>query len=248
MRLSDEELDLIQAYVDSVRTHAAALGFSMTLSSDANAFVDFLHEQEGTHGVSSIHDPAKCHITPDNFAWFRVDRYGVGVACHAIRSIETDDFIEEVRTHRVFGDIEVPWDFENVGLYPEAYDLRFAGRIGMGGGLWIHPNCRGQNLSSVFSKLLRIIGIRRFRLDHYVSFVLNTGKRQQWSLQSNGQARIPPLLNGYYPPYGTKKDILLTHCTRDEMLMQIRQELAVSEAAVSASHTEDARQPMAERA
>ena len=248
MRLSDEELELIQSYVESVRARAAAMGFSMTLSSDANAFVDFLHAQEATHGVSSIHDPSKCHITPDNFAWFRVDRFGVGVACHAIRTIETDDFIEEVRTHRVFGDIEVPWDFEDVGLYPEAYDLRFAGRIGIGGGLWIHPNSRGQNLSAVFSKLLRIIGIRRFRLDHYVSFVLNTGKRQQWSLQSNGQARIPPLLNGYYPPYGAKKDILLTHCTREEMLTQIRQELASAEAVISVSHTEGDRPAMAGRA
>ena len=245
MRLSDEDFELIQAYVEFVREQAEDLGFSMSLSSDAAAFADFLRGQDETHGISSIHDPAVSFITPQNFAWFRVDQEGEGVACHAIRAIETDDFIEEVRTHRVFGDIDVSWDFQDVGLYPEAHSLSFDGRIGIGGGLWIHPRCRGRNLSAVFSKLLRIIGIRRFRLDHYVSFVLNTGKRQQWSLQSNGQTRIPPLLKGYYPPYGRKLDVLLTHCTREEMLRQIRQEMAETAGSVSGSRIRDA-SPQAE--
>lgn len=244
-RLTNGDLALIQSYSEHVRGRADAFGGSITLSSDPKAFAEFLDGQVGTHGVSSIHDPQKCHITPDNFAWFRIDANGQGICCHAIRCVETDDLIEDVRTHRVFLNLDIPWDCANVGLYDSAYALEISGRVAIGGGLWVHPDWRGKKFSLLFSKLLRVIAIRRFRWDHYVAFVLNTNNRRAWSLQSTGQMQTHPLLNGYYPPYQRPLDVMMTHSARDAQLRQIRDEMEQWEQLWSDTHIPAGPQPRA---
>ncbi len=244
-RLTIDDLALIQSYSEDVRGRAGAFGATITLSSDPESFAEFLGAQTNTHGVSSLHDPRKCHITPDNFAWLRIDVEGQGICCHAIRCVETDDLIEDIRTHRLFFNAEVPWDYENVGLYDGAYDLQLSGRVAIGGGLWVHPGWRGKNFSLHFSKLLRVIGIRRFRWDHYVAFVLNTKNRHEWSLQSTGQMQLHPLLKGYYPPYGRPVDIMMAYSTRDALLRHIRGEMEQSAQRWSDMHKPDDSRPKA---
>jgi hypothetical protein len=244
-RLTNADLALIQSYSEHVRGRADAFGASITLSSDPESFAEFLGAQSNTHGVSSLHDPQKCHITRDNFAWFRIDLDGQGICCHAIRCVETDDLIEDIRTHRLFFNAEVPWDFEDVGLHDSAYELQLSGRVAIGGGLWVHPDWRGNNFSLLFSKLLRVIGIRRFRWNHYVAFVLDTSDRRGWSLQSAGQMQLHPLLNGYYPPYGRPLDIMMAYCARDALLRHIRDEMERWEQQWSDMHRPTGLQPRA---
>ena len=222
------ELALIQRYIDLVRERADARGLSIHLDNDAQAFVSFLSAQEETHGVSAIHDPGHCYITPDDFLWMRIDD-DCGVFCHAIRMIRTDDLIAEVVTHRLFDNLNVSWRFDDVDLYPEAHKIRLGGRIGIGGGLWVHKQYRGRDYSALFRKLLRVMAVRRFRMDHYATFILNTHNRRAWVLGSYGSPNATPLLRGYYPPYDRQLDVQLAYATRRDILMRAQQELESSD-------------------
>ena len=241
-----EELAVVQRYVERVEERAQQRQLKLHLDNDAHAFVEFLCVQEATHGVSSIHDPAHSHITPDRFLWMRIDDAGKGVCCHAIRMIETDDLIAEVLTHRVFGDLAASMQFHDVELYPEAWDIEIAGRVIIGGGLWVHPDYRGRNYSALFRKLLRVLAIRHFRLDYYASFIRNTVNRKAWVLGSYGSPNATPLLHGYYPPYGRSLDVQLAYASRAEILSRVRVELARSDPSVRESHT-PASHPLEER-
>jgi len=119
-RLTMDDLMLVQQYVDRVRERARTRNLKIHLDTDPRAFVRFLSAQRETHGVSSIHDPKHSHITPDRFLWMRIDEGNRGVCCHAIRMIETDDLISDVLTWRVFGDLDVVWEYQDLQLYPEA--------------------------------------------------------------------------------------------------------------------------------
>ena len=72
-----------------------------------------------------------------------------------VTPIETDDLISEVLTWRVFGDLDVVWQYQDLQLYPEAWDIDVAGRVVIGGGLWVDPDYRGRDYSALFRKLLR---------------------------------------------------------------------------------------------
>jgi hypothetical protein len=241
-----EELNLVQQYVERVQDRARQRGLVLHLDNNVNAFVRFLGAQEATHGVSSIHDPAYSHITPDSFLWMRIDDGAKGVCCHAIRMIETDDLISEVLTHRVFGNLEVEMEFQDVELYPEAWTIDIAGRVIIGGGLWVHADYRGRDYSALFRKLLRVLAIRHFRLDYYASFIRNTQNRKAWVLGSYGSPNTTPLLHGYYPPYGRPLDVQLAYASRAEILSRVRVELERSDPSVRGSHTPASR-PREER-
>ncbi len=241
-----EELSVVQRYVERVQDRARQRGLVLHLDNDVDAFVKFLRVQEATHGVSSIHDPAHSYITPDSFLWMRIDDGGKGVCCHAIRMIETDDLISEVLTHRVFGNLEASMEFRDVELYPEAWDIEIAGRVIIGGGLWVHADYRGRDYSALFRKLLRVLAIRHFRLDYYASFIRNTQNRKAWVLGSFGSPNATPLLHGYYPPYRRPLDVQLAYASRAEILSRVRVELARSDPSVRGSHRPASR-PLEER-
>jgi len=112
-----------------------------------------------------------------------------------------------------------------------------AGRVVIGGGLWVDPDYRGQDYSALFRKLLRVAAIRHFRLDYYVSFIRNTENRRSWVLGSFGSPNATPLLHGYYPPYGEPLDVQLAYASRGEILRQVRVELASADPTVRGSHT-----------
>lgn len=230
-----EELTLVQRYVDRVRDRARDRNLKIHLDNDAGAFVRFLSAQRETHGVSSIHDPAHSHITPDRFLWMRIDDGNRGVCCHAIRMIETDDLISEVLTWRVFADLDTVWNYEDPQLYPEAWNIDVAGRIVIGGGLWVDPDYRGREYSALFRKLLRVTAIRHFRLDYYVSFIRNTQNRRSWVLGSYGSPNATPLMHGYYPPYGRPLDVQLAYASRMEILKRVKVELTSADPTVRGS-------------
>lgn len=231
-----DELQLIQRYVDRVQDRARERKLTIHLDNDAAAFARFLAAQPETHGVSSIHDPEVSFITPDRFLWMRIEDGGRAVCCHAIRMIETDDLLSEVLTWRVFGNLRAVWEHRDLELHDEAWTIDVAGRVVIGGGLWVDPDYRGRDYSALFRKLLRVMAIRHFRLDYYVSFIRNTENRRSWVLGSYGSPNATPLLHGYYPPYGRPLDVQLAYASRSEILRRVRVELASADPTVRGLH------------
>lgn len=223
--ITEADIELINGYSAKVKAAAAALGLTLHYSSDPHSFVEFLGKQPETHGVSSVHDPQYSEILRREFAWLRADdQEGRGVCSHAIRVIETTCFIEEVITQRLYGDIEVPDHWEDVELYPEARELNIAGRVAFGGGLWVHPDWRGRDLSGLLRKVLRVVSLPRLNWAWYFSTYMNTPNRKEWAKGDGWNPISVPLSRGYYRPYREKLDVILAGASREQTLALLREQ------------------------
>lgn len=225
MRFNDHDLTDIQQHIDHTREYLASRGLTLNVSSDMRAFKEFLLEQEQTHGVPSTHDPDRTYLHPENSFWtYLTAQDGRIAACHAQRLLVTDDLIEVCRTHTVFENRVPALDHYNLELYNDARMIRIAGRVLIGGGLWVHPEWRGRSLL-MFSRMDRALALRHFLLDWVVAFMLRTDRRRNMGLKGLAYAHVVPLLHGLYPPHGRSLDIQLVFSSREELLAEIRQEL-----------------------
>ncbi len=228
MRFNDHDLTDIQQHIDHTCAYLASRGLTLDVSSDMRAFKEFLLKQEQTHGVPSTHDPDRTYLHPENcFCTYLSTGDGRIVACHAQRLFVTDDFIEACRTHTVFENLVPVLEHYNLQLYDDARMIRIAGRVLIGGGLWIHPEWRGGSLL-MFSRMDRALALRHFHLDWVVGFMHRTDRRRNMGLKGLSYAHAVPLLRGLYPPHGRKRDIQLVFSSREELLAEIRQELRLN--------------------
>ena len=226
--ITTEDLALINRYSAQVKADASAIGLTLHYSSDPHSFVEFLGKQESTHGISSAHNPELTDLRRKDFAWLCAkDEAGSGVFSHALVVVETESFLEDIITHRLFGNIEVPDHWEDVELYDEAREriaaLDIRGRVALAGGMWVAPPWRHKGLPALLRKVLRVTQIPRLNWRHYVSQFQNTEKRTAWAMDDSWNTSVFPLLHGFYPAYGERKDIIMSHVTVEETLAFLRE-------------------------
>ena len=227
-RFSDDDLLALQQFVDESLHlfHGQSLTVQMHEDMDAwRRWMATLPADARPIGVSGTLDPMRHRLGPGDAFWLSLnDKEGNRVGAHCQRWFRTDDFLEEVRTHRLF-DSRVPsfdWSPLNLGVLPHTPTI--AGRVGFGGGMWIHPNWRGKSLSNTFARLSRNLNLRHNLLDWYVSFIEETPNRRLYGHQSAGLVNSTPLLSGSYPARDRKMDVRMFYMSRNDMLMQIRKE------------------------
>jgi hypothetical protein len=224
-RFDEESLSTIQTFVDRTCEHFESIGLTYGLSDDMTAWADWLSKQPNSHGVTKTHDPEHTHLDPQNSFWaYLHDAHGRVIACHAQRLIITDDFFDDIITQTAFFDRVPKIRLDDLGLRLETKLMQISGRVCLGGGLYIHPDWRGNGLYNVLSRTTRAISLRHFKLDWYLAYFLTSQSRTQLGLEGAAFARAIPLLSGIYPPYGRHTDIQLMTMTRDEALAQIKQD------------------------
>ena len=222
-RFDDQSLAAIQTFVDRSCEHFTSMGLIYGVDDDMTAWADWLSQQPHSHGVTKTHDPKLTHLDAGNSFWAHLkDTKGRVVACHAQRLIVTDDFLDDIVTQTAFFDRLPKIRLDELGLRLETKLMRISGRVGLGGGLYIHPDWRGRGLYNVLSRTTRAISVRHFKLDWYLAYFLTTQSRTQLGLEGAAFAHAIPLLSGIYPPYGRETDIQLMMMTREEALAQIR--------------------------
>jgi hypothetical protein len=224
-RFDEESLAAIQTFVDHACKQFEAIGLTYGLSDDMTSWADWLSKQPESHGVSKTHDPKHTHLDPGNSFWgYLKDSHGDVIACHAQRLIITDDFLDDIVTQTAFFDRVPKIRLDDLELRLETQRLEISGRVCLGGGLYIHPDWRGNGLYDVLSRTTRAISLRHFKLDWYLAYFLTSKSRTQLGLEGAAFAQATPLLSGIYPPYGKRTDIQLMTMTRDEALAQIKQD------------------------
>ena len=126
---------------------------------------------------------------------------GDAVSCVGSRRFDTEDFINEwVTTWRLFGD-ETPHLEISTLDYVDTLPL-FSGTVGYGGGLWVHPDFRGNDLAVQTSKLARVFTLRHFCADHYIVFVEGISEKIDWALNTLEWPNGANLSEGFYPGRG----------------------------------------------
>ncbi len=235
-RLSDEELRQIQTFIERGKKYLDEQGLSLEVDSDLREWVKLARRAPGATGAASTHDPSRSNIHPGNAFWVIVRentprwwerplrRKGPIVSCLCHKVVQTDDIVEEIRTHRLFFDKKPTLDYQPVEIIASDNMPTIGGRVGFGGGFWVHPKYRGRNVANVVSRLTRVLSLRHYDIDWTIVLVKDTERRKLMIHNTFGMPHSLSISRGYYPPYATNLDIQLGYMHRDEIIRQVYEE------------------------
>lgn len=169
--LTNEEFATAQRFCQLLSEKIAVRGLDVYVESN---FADFmrLRRQVAPESVQNpTYDPDHSNINLHNAFWLRaVEPRGDTVAMIAQRVIDTADFLEDLKTLRLWHDL--PGKVTGVIDIVDCSAARgLSGRIGHAGGLWIDPRYRKKNLSGLLDHLGRGLLLKNFWFDHITAFI-----------------------------------------------------------------------------
>ena len=204
-------------------------GFYLTINSDMSAWARMMRAMPKTRVVNPTFDPECSQLDATNSFWVRVtDAADNPVACIANRLFVTDDYVDLMRTWRLWYD-RGPRQIRplNIVLPPEAPFV--SGRIGHHGGLWVHPGHRKRGLSYLLPRLTRALSLVNFQVDWHCGMVfgdLGDSGLPKWGY---GYTGMDLCIDGYFPVTEREERVYMTYISRDEMLNQARWDLDLLE-------------------
>jgi hypothetical protein len=170
--LTSQEFSTIQRFCELMSDKLARLNMNVFIESDFREFVRLRREIAAGAFLPSTWDPTCCDLSFHNAFWLRaVDHRGRIVATMAQRVFDTDSFLDEIRSLRLWrsgGRSGAPGVFGRIDC-PSAASL--SGRVGHSGGLWIDPDFRKKNVSGYLDHLSRGLLLKNYWFDHITAVI-----------------------------------------------------------------------------
>ncbi|HEY5210014.1 MAG TPA: hypothetical protein VIJ42_11285 [Stellaceae bacterium] len=169
--LTNEEFATAQRFCQLISEKIAGLGLDVYVESNFRDFMKLRRKFAPQSVQNPTYDPEHSNISLNNAFWLRaVEPGGDTVAMIAQRVIDTENFLEDLRSLRLWHD--------RPGEVVSAIDIidcsaagGLSGRIGHAGGLWIDPLYRKKNLSGLLDHLGRGLLLKNFWFDHITAFI-----------------------------------------------------------------------------
>lgn len=171
--LSSTDFVTVQRFCQMMSEKIAAVGLDVFVETDFREYMRLRRELAPDAVLNPTYDPDYSDLTLHNSFWLRaVDPVGNTACTMAQRVIDTDCFLDEIRTMRLWHDrgrTDVRGWVEVVEC-AEAEAL--SGRIGHSGGLYIAPPWRRRNLSGLLDHLSRGLLLKNFWFDHITAVMM----------------------------------------------------------------------------
>ncbi len=211
---STETLVSLQDGIDALTEAVARLGLSLLVERDFDRLVRFL-ESRGTF-VNPSFDPRASRLGPEDFWLAAVDAEGAVVATSAERVIETEDFMEEVATGRIwYADGFGPrFGVERIPVVPVS--TRLSGRLSHSGATYVVPERRRSGLAMFLPWLSRALSFRNAGCLANTGFVRRSLAETPVPVRSYGYSHVETCLNGWFPPQGGSEILYLCWITAEE--------------------------------
>lgn len=222
-----------QAFINACFSAMWNSGYSATIDTDLRGWVEFLAEAHPTSPVNAAFNPEYHRLEADNSFWLGIRRHSDGkvVACICDRLIESDDFLEDQRVMRIwYGDPETSGVPPMTIAQPrEAFpDVR--GKIGHHGGLWVDKTERHNGLAWLLCRVVRAMSLQRWPdTDWHCGTSLEGVAIRNLPQNTYGYTRCDLLLDGWFQPSQLNHKVFMTSIHRDEMMLQIAQDLSLFE-------------------
>jgi hypothetical protein len=218
---------IIETCLDETVRHLTKIGLAPTFSEDLSGWVAMIESAPGRDRVNPTFHPLHSDVTPDNAFWIKLTDADTGraIACIANRVFETDDWLEVMRSQRLW--FRSP-PGRPIDIVPDSLPL-IAGRVGHHGGLWIHPEFRKHGLSGFMTRLARCRSLGRWNVDWHCGLV--AAKIAEKGLPTTpvtgyGYPRMALVIDGRYPVIDHPERVFVPWISRDEMLAQLAAETA----------------------
>jgi GNAT superfamily N-acetyltransferase len=223
--LAADDQQIVQNCFDATHQRLQAIGLAPTFGSDLNGWVEAIERSPHRVHINTCFHPAHSDVTAENAFWIRLTDVATDqtVACIATRLIVTDDYLDEMRSMRLWFRNPPPIPID---IVPDSLPL-IAGRVGIHGGLLIHPDWRKQGLSGYLTRLARCGSLRRWAVDWHCGLVFAALAEKGLPtapVTGYGYPRMALVINGRQPATPRTEKIYVPWISRAEILTQLVEE------------------------
>jgi len=165
-----------------INAEVAECGVSLKLHTDFNRFRDVVAGIPDRGEITSLFNPDKSNIGPDNGFWIEgTDAEGQVVHVQAVR---VDDLgAQSIASHwqqypGLYAPPGVDIDLDKTVFNIPRVSQEISGRVCYHGDLWMHKSCRKFRLSPSLSKFAMMLAFVRFQPDYIYGFIVPKHVRQ----------------------------------------------------------------------
>jgi hypothetical protein len=228
--LTNEEFATVQRFCQMMSEKIAGLGLDVYIDSNFRDFAKLRRQLAPNTVQNPTFDPEHSGVSLNNAFWLRaVEPNGDTIAMIAQRVIDTDNFLDELKTLRLWHD-RANQVHAVIDIVDGKAAATLSGRIGHAGGLWIDPVHRKKNLSGLMDHLGRGLLLKNFWFDHVTAFIAENlaktgiGAKQYGWPEVDGQVKFDFLAGGESVPVG------FYHMNRAQTVERMNQWLLLPEA------------------
>lgn len=219
--LTNEEFATVQRFCQLLSEKIAVLGLDVYVESNFADYIRLRRQMSPGYIHNPTYDPSHSELSFQNAFWLRaVESSGDTVAMGTQRVIDTDNFLDELKSMRLWHDRP-----NRIGGVVEVSGLESAaqltGRIGHTGGLWIEPKYRKKNLSGLLDHLGRGLMLRNFWFDHVTAVITEDLAKTGIAIKQYGWSEIEGKVRFDFFSGGPMTTIGFCHQSRAEFVARM---------------------------
>jgi hypothetical protein len=208
-------------------------GYSATIDMDLRGWVSFLSHANPHGTVNAAFNPEFHRLEPDNSFWLSIRRRsdGKAIACICDRLIDTDDFVEDQRTMRLWYGDPMAHGVSPIKLAQPKSSFPFvSGKVGHHGGLWVDRSERHNGLAWLLCRMIRAMTLERWPdTGWHCGTTLEPLVLKGLPENTYGYTRWDLIVDEYFPVTGHQDRAYMTSISANEMLLQIARDLSLIE-------------------
>ena len=211
------DFETIQSFVDFSLSWFDERGYSLTVDTDLSRWAAVMATTSPEAFVNPAFDPRHSGLTASNSFWLDVRTGSRTIATCAARLFVTDDFLEVLRSLRLWH-ARPAAELGQLALSPPPGTPLMRGHVGHEGGLWVHPQHRKRGLSVILPHLARALCLREWDI------AWQTGVARQGigecgiATWAYGMRHVEPFFEGFFPLTRSRERLFLAYVDREELV------------------------------
>lgn len=188
--------------------------YTLNVDADMTAWASAMASAPGMALVNPTFDPRWSPLSPANSFWLDIRAGSRTVAMIAARLFVTDDYLELMRSTRLW------WDPPSARLPIEVPQGTPAirGNVGHEGGLWVDPQHRKRGFSVILPHLVRAFCHREWQVDWQTGATMRGIGESGIAVWAYGAPHLVPCYEGYFPVTGNSDRLFLVYMSEAELV------------------------------
>jgi hypothetical protein len=217
LRALRTETDIVQSFIDFSLAWLDDRKYTLTIDADLGRWAGVMQTASTNTFVNPAFDPRHSRLTPHNSFWLEVRAGSYTVATCAARLLITHDFLDLMRTMKLWLETPRVSDGE-LHIAPPLGMPILRGKVGHEGGLWVHPEHRKRGLSAILPHLTRALAYRQWDID-WQTGIARRGIGECGILKSAyGVPHVELCFDGYFPLTQSDDRFFVAYMNRDELV------------------------------
>jgi GNAT superfamily N-acetyltransferase len=206
--------DTVSDFVEFAAMWLEDRRYTLNIDADMTAWARAMASAPGMALVNPTFDPRWSPLSPANSFWLDIRAGSRTVAMIAARLFVTDDYLELMRSTRLWYDrpsarlpIEVPEGTPAI-----------RGSVGHEGGLWVDPEHRKRGFSVILPHLVRAFCHREWHVDWQTGATMRGIGESGIAVWAYGAPHLVPCYEGYFPVTGHADRLFLVYMSEAELV------------------------------